>query len=215
MTHRALETVFTFVLLNCIKQGMFRFCPLTLMWPQMPCLRCVLGFQPVKPLLGEVMILSVCIPADSMQYPLWNGSDLACLLFLAHLSQPYLLCLTGRQDAEIFRYETMAAEAGQDITLPCPVESNSSIHIIMIEWSKKRNGKEKLALYSSRFGEKRFSPNVTLTVDSQTMASKLNLHGVTKWDSGIYICSLSTFPLGSIRGETELKVRGKKTKLLQ
>lgn len=35
----------------------------------------------VKPPLGEVMILSVCIPADSMQYPLQNVSDLVCSLF--------------------------------------------------------------------------------------------------------------------------------------
>lgn len=124
------------------------------------------------------------------------------------------MCLTGRQDAEIFRYEKMEAEAGQDVTLPCPVESHNSIHIIMIEWRKHRNENKKLALYSSIYGKKHFSPNVTLTVDNKTMDSELHLHGVTKWDSGIYICSLSTFPLGSIIGKTELKVRGKRTKLL-
>lgn len=39
------------------------------------------GFQRVKPSLGEVVILSVRIPADSMQYPLRNVSDLVCSLF--------------------------------------------------------------------------------------------------------------------------------------
>lgn len=39
------------------------------------------GFQRVKPPLGEVVILSVRIPADSMQYPLRNVSDLVCSLF--------------------------------------------------------------------------------------------------------------------------------------
>lgn len=124
------------------------------------------------------------------------------------------MCLTGRQDAEIFRYEQMEAVLGENVTLPCSVESNKSIHIIMIEWSKKSNKNQKLALYSSNYGEERFSPNVTLTVNNKTMASKLHLHAVMKWDSGIYICSLSTFPLGSIRGETILKVRGKRSKLL-
>ncbi|CAG00466.1 unnamed protein product [Tetraodon nigroviridis] len=117
------------------------------------------------------------------------------------------MCLTGRQDTEIFRYEEMEAVVGQNVTLPCSVESDRSIHIIMIEWSKKRNRNQKLALYSLYFGGERFSSNVTLTVNNKTMASELHLHSVTKWDSGIYICSLSTFPLGSIRGETHLKVR--------
>lgn len=124
------------------------------------------------------------------------------------------MCLTGRQDAEVFRYEKMEALAGQDVTLPCAVEINNSIHISMIEWSKKGNKKKKLALYSLGFEKKQFSPNVTLVVDENTTASHLRLHGVTKQDSGVYVCSLSTFPLGSIRGETHLKVRGKRTKLL-
>lgn len=124
------------------------------------------------------------------------------------------MCLTGRQDAEIFRKEKVDVQAGQNVTLPCVIESTPSVHIGLIEWSKNRNENKKLVLYSSTFGEKRFSTNVTLTIDIKTMASYLHLYGVTKWDSGIYICSLSTFPLGSIRGETELRVRGKRTKLL-
>lgn len=124
------------------------------------------------------------------------------------------MCLTGRQDAEIRRSKKMEVALGQNVSLPCAIESDNTIHISIIEWSKNRNERKKLALYSSHFGEKLFSPNVTLTVENKTMASYLHLYGVTKWDSGIYICSLSTFPLGSIRGETELKVRGKRTKLL-
>lgn len=123
------------------------------------------------------------------------------------------MCLTGRQDAEIFRAEKMEALAGQDVTLPCAVEIDNSVHVSMIEWSRNRIKNEKLVLYSSDLGQRQFSPNVTLTVNMSTMAFHLRLHGVTKWDSGIYICSLSTFPLGSIRGETELKVKGKRTKL--
>lgn len=127
------------------------------------------------------------------------------------------MCLTGRQDAEIFRdekMEKMEALVGQNVTLSCAVESKSAIQVVMIEWSKNRNENKKLALYSPGNGEKLFSPNVTLTVDNKTMATFLHLHGVTKWDSGIYICGISTFPLGSFRRETQLKVRGKRTKLL-
>lgn len=124
------------------------------------------------------------------------------------------MCLTGRQDAEIFLAEKMEALAGQDVALPCALKINNSVNIVMIEWSRKGNGSKKLALYSAVYGQTPFSPNVTLTVNMNTMASHLHLHGVTKRDSGIYICSLSTFPLGSFRGETKLTVIGKRTKLL-
>lgn len=124
------------------------------------------------------------------------------------------MCLTGRQDAEIFLAEKMEALAGQDVALPCALKINNSVNIVMIEWSKKGNVNKKLALYSSLYGKTSFPPNVTLTVNVKTMASHLHLHGVTKRDSGIYVCSLSTFPLGSLRGETKLTVIGKRTKLL-
>lgn len=114
----------------------------------------------------------------------------------------------------MFRSEEMEVLAGQDVALPCKVEGGSSIHIFIIEWSKSRRENKKLALYSPLFGKELFVPNVTLEVDNRTVSTSLHLHGVTKWDSDIYICSLSTFPLGSIRRETALKVTGKKSKLL-
>lgn len=166
------------------------------------------GFQPPR---CEVVILSDCIPADSVQYPLQNVSHLRAF----SRSQRYLMCLTGRQDAETFRYQKMEALEGQNVTLPCILEGSSSLVVVMIEWSKSRRAENtKLALYIPYKG-KLLSPNVTLVVDNTTMTSYLHLHRVTKWDSDIYTCSLSTFPLGSIRQETELKVTGKKTKLLR
>lgn len=112
----------------------------------------------------------------------------------------------------MFRSEKMEALAGRDVALPCVLEGSSSIHVVMIEWSKSRSENKKLALYSISHGTKLLTPNVTLEVDNATMAFPLHLHGVTEWDSDVYICSLSTFPLGSIRQEVELKVTGKKTK---
>lgn len=114
----------------------------------------------------------------------------------------------------MFRSEKMEALAGRDVALPCTLEVRSSIHVSMIEWSKSRSENKKLALYSPRFGTELMAPNVTLEVDNTTMATRLHLPGVTEWDSDVYICSISTFPLGSIRREIELKVTGKKTKLL-
>lgn len=112
----------------------------------------------------------------------------------------------------MFRSEKMEALAGRDVALPCVLEGSSSIHVVMIEWSKSRSENKKLALYSTSYGTKLLTPNVTLEVDITTMAFPLHLHGVTEWDSDVYICHLSTFPLGSIRQEVELKVTGKKTK---
>lgn len=124
------------------------------------------------------------------------------------------MCLTGRQDAEIFRSEKMEALAGRDVALPCIVEGSSSIHVSMIEWTKSRSENRMLALYSSVLGKSMPVPNITLEVDNTTMATWLHLPRVREWDSGVYICRLSTFPLGTITRETELKVTGKKTKLL-
>lgn len=112
----------------------------------------------------------------------------------------------------MFRSEKMEALAGRDVALPCVLEGSPSIHVVMIEWSKSRGENKKLALYSISYGTQLFKPNITLEVDTTTMASHLHLQGVTEWDSDVYICSLSTFPLGSIRQEVELKVTGKKTK---
>lgn len=114
----------------------------------------------------------------------------------------------------MFRSEKMEALVGQDVALPCILERSSSIHVSIIEWTKSRSENKKLAVYSPLYGEKVYMPNVTLEVDNTTMATRLHLHGVREWDSDVYICRISTFPLGSIRRETELRVKGKKTKLL-
>lgn len=118
------------------------------------------------------------------------------------------MCLTGQQDVEVFHYEKMEAVVGQDVALPCTVKNRTNLQIVGVEWSRNRNESTKLAVYHSRFGLHLFWSNVTIHTENNSMGS-LQLYGVTKWNSGIYICDLATFPLGSIRRETELKVRGK------
>lgn len=114
------------------------------------------------------------------------------------------MCLTGLQDVEVFHYEKMEAAVGMHITLPCTLKDRTDLKIVSIEWSK--NGNEKLAVYSPRFGRHLFWHNVTLQIENNS-GSYLHLHGVSKWDGGIYICDLTTFPLGAIRSETELKIK--------
>lgn len=119
------------------------------------------------------------------------------------------MCLTGLQDVQVFHEEKMEAVVGQDVVLPCIVKKSTDLQIVGIEWRKNRNENTKLALYSSVFGLNLFWPNVTFQLENSSIGSNLHLSGVTKWDSGIYICDLTTFPLGSIRRETELKIKGK------
>ncbi|XP_041809014.1 T-cell surface protein tactile [Chelmon rostratus] len=122
------------------------------------------------------------------------------LLLLASIIQ-------GLRDVQMFHEEKMEAIAGQDVTLPCIIKNSTGLQIVSIEWRKNRNGNTKLALYSSAFGRKLFWPNVTLQIENRSIGSYLHLSGVTKWDSDIYICDLTTFPLGSIRRETELEIK--------
>lgn len=119
------------------------------------------------------------------------------------------MCSTGLPNVERDHFETAEAEVGQNITLPCLMKSTSDLKIANIEWKKANT---KLVLYSPVHGVHQFWPNVTIEAVNNTegglMGSYLHLFDVNKWDSGIYTCDVSTFPLGSIRRETELKIKG-------
>nr|XP_019952904.1 PREDICTED: uncharacterized protein LOC109635876 [Paralichthys olivaceus] len=112
-------------------------------------------------------------------------------------------------DVERTRYETTEAVVGQNITLPCTIESLPDLKLVNIEWRKKNNNSTKLALFSQGNGVHLFWPNVTIRIENanRLMGSYLHLPEVKKWDSGIYICDIATFPLGSFRRETELKIK--------
>lgn len=118
------------------------------------------------------------------------------------------MCLTGLQDVEVFHYAEMEAVVGQDVAIPCTVK-NTNLQIVSIEWSKNRSENTKLVLYSPGLGTNQFWPNVSIKVENNSMGSSLLLHGVTKWSDGSYICDLTTFPLGPIRRQTTLKIKGK------
>ncbi|XP_070839164.1 T-cell surface protein tactile [Chaetodon trifascialis] len=122
------------------------------------------------------------------------------LLLLASIIQ-------GLQDVHVIHEEKMEAIVGQDVALPCIVENRTDLRIVGIEWRKNRNENTKLVLYSSSFGIHPFWPNVTIQIANGSIGSYLHLSGVTKWNSDTYICDLTIFPLGSIRRETELKIK--------
>lgn len=118
------------------------------------------------------------------------------------------MCLTGLQDVRVFHYEEFEAVEGQDVALPCLL-NHTRLQLGNIEWSKRRNKTTKLVVYNAMFGFKYFWPNVTIQIENNTMGSYLHLNQVTRGDSGTYVCELSTFPLGSIKRETVLKIIGK------
>ncbi|XP_031176284.1 T-cell surface protein tactile isoform X2 [Sander lucioperca] len=122
------------------------------------------------------------------------------LLFLASIIQ-------GFRDVEVFHYEKMEAVVGQNVTLPCTVKGSPDLKIVSIEWRKNKNEDTKLVLYSEKFGINRFWPNVTMQIENESMGSHLHLFRVAKWDSGFYICDITSFPLGTIRRETELEIK--------
>ncbi|XP_036975435.1 nectin-3-like protein [Acanthopagrus latus] len=123
----------------------------------------------------------------------------------------YLLLLTsiiqGSQDVEVFHYKKMEAVVGQDVVLPCTVNGRSDLKLVSIEWSKNINEFTKLAVYSLSFGVYLFWPNISMQIEDKTLGSNLHLPEVSKWDSGVYICDIITFPLGTIRRETQLEIQ--------
>lgn len=122
------------------------------------------------------------------------------LLLLASIIQ-------GLKDFQVFHEEEMEAVVGQDVVLPCTVKTSTSLQLVSIEWSKNRINNIKLALYSPGYGERIYRPNVTIKIENESGGSHLHLSGVTEWDSGIYICSITTFPHGSTKTETQLKIK--------
>ncbi|XP_071392648.1 T-cell surface protein tactile isoform X2 [Centroberyx affinis] len=114
------------------------------------------------------------------------------------------------RDVEPFHYETVEAVAGQNITLPCHVENKPGLNVVQIEWKRENNAK--LVVHSQILGPHLFRPNVSIQIKNNDEADgiigyNLHLQGVEKWDSGVYICDITTFPTGSIRREIELKVK--------
>lgn len=114
---------------------------------------------------------------------------------------------TGLPNVERDRSETTEAEVGQNISLPCIINSTDNLKIANIEWRKKNT---KLALYSPIHGAYVFRPNITIKPVNNNVffGGYLHLPAVNEWDSGIYVCDTVTFPLGTIRREIELKIKG-------
>ncbi|XP_064827370.1 mucin-2 [Oncorhynchus masou masou] len=129
------------------------------------------------------------------------------LLLLSSISQ-------GVHGVDVFHRESVRAVEGQIIFLPCLLEVKEGRKpvISQVEWRKKGELEDhKLVVFNPSFGETLVSPNVALDVawdKDKLMGTSLVLKDVEARDSGRYICDITTYPNGSIRKVTRLKVEG-------
>ncbi|XP_054482171.1 nectin-2 [Anoplopoma fimbria] len=122
------------------------------------------------------------------------------LLLLASIIQ-------GLQDVEVFQNKRMEAVVGQNVTLPCTVKKSPGLHISSIEWSKNNPENTKLAVYVPTMGLNMVWPNITMQIENVSMGYNLQLYRVTTQDSGLYTCSITSFPLGILRREILLEIK--------
>ncbi|XP_008331314.1 uncharacterized protein si:ch1073-15f19.2 [Cynoglossus semilaevis] len=147
-----------------------------------------------------------------MSFGSWNMAEAALeatfsLLLCAAIIQGF------QNNVETARYETTEAAVGQNVTLLCAIENQgSNMAVFSVEWLlKKHKTEEKVALLNVKYGVQLFWLNVSIAFNgdrsNQFMVSSLHLPEVTKSNGGTYICDFATFPSGSIRTETVLRVK--------
>lgn len=134
--------------------------------------------------------------------------------FKGHFLSSHFSCnlvyLTGLWNRDVPHNEILEAEVGQNISLPCVMKNVTGLNLVSIEWRKDET---KLVVYSPSFGCHYLWTNMTIQIEKNTkdiMGSYLLLPWVNKWDSGTYVCVITSFPLGSTQKETNLIVKGKK-----
>ncbi|PWA22759.1 hypothetical protein CCH79_00002280, partial [Gambusia affinis] len=132
-----------------------------------------------------------------------------CVLGTAYSLLLLASFLQGAKNAELFLNETIEAVVGQNITMPCFVKDAADHMIVSIKWMKSE--RTNLAVFDLNYGPHQYWPNVTIQEKkndaNKLIGSYLHLPRVNKWDSGIYICEISTFRLGSFKNKTKLTVK--------
>ncbi|KAJ8342371.1 hypothetical protein SKAU_G00322990 [Synaphobranchus kaupii] len=99
---------------------------------------------------------------------------------------------------------------GQRVSLSCLKEKEHDYRISQMEWKKQEvGGESKIAIYNPRYGTEYFWKNVSLILESsgeELKGSVLHFGEVAVWNSGNYICELTTFPHGTVKAQTHLWV---------
>ncbi|XP_048860818.1 cell surface glycoprotein MUC18 isoform X2 [Brienomyrus brachyistius] len=107
----------------------------------------------------------------------------------------------------------MDATVGENVSLLCELVNSSGTIVTMIEWRKQEKGQQPeslLLVHVPNVETHKTRTNISVELKKQKKkltGSILQLPNVSVWDSGKYICTLSTFPNGAIRSVTHLLVK--------
>lgn len=98
---------------------------------------------------------------------------------------------------------------GRDVLLPCELIEGTKDNITQVQWDfqrAKEENKTMIIVFNSQFG---------LNISETPLKDRLNMEkqslmirDVQMKDSGLYTCSISTFPSGSFQEKTKLIVQG-------
>ncbi|KAF7701191.1 nectin-2 isoform X1 [Silurus meridionalis] len=122
----------------------------------------------------------------------------------------FLSIVQGTQSVLIEHKTEVNASVGQNISLPC-ILSKEQTKIIQLQWHKMGEQEEqKLVVFNPAYSPIYYG-NVELEVVNKTSSTELrgtilHLHNVTVKDSGDYVCDIATFPDGSIKSFTKVRV---------
>ncbi|KAG9351833.1 hypothetical protein JZ751_023084 [Albula glossodonta] len=111
---------------------------------------------------------------------------------------------------KLVHMDMISAAVGQQVNLSCMMNSeDQNLNIEQIEWRKVEPQEHKIAIYSPSYGPYTHWGNVSLYTDDfrgKLRGSILQLPAVDVWDSGRYVCELTTYPHGTVKAETNLTV---------
>ncbi|XP_026113817.1 hemicentin-1 isoform X1 [Carassius auratus] len=126
------------------------------------------------------------------------------------------LCMIRGTYGVLIHYNVNAtAVVGQNVSLQCIVGEEHDVTIIQLEWIKqhKENEKsdQKIVVFHPGFPTHYFQSGPLLETVSSSKTRKLQgsiltLYKVSVYDSGNYICEITSYPNGSIKRTTKLQV---------
>ncbi|KAI1903458.1 hypothetical protein AGOR_G00027400 [Albula goreensis] len=124
-----------------------------------------------------------------------NVMVITCLFFL--------IFIEGNFGIKFVHMDMISAAVGQQVNLSCMMNSeDQNLNIEQIEWRKAEPQEHKIAIYSPSYGPYTHWGNISLYTDyfrGKLRGSILQLPAVDVWDSGRYVCELTTYPHGTIK----------------